>query len=259
MLELIAMLPRSVAIALSAAAVAVAQGVGADLYKRNCAPCHGPGGEGGKGPSLFQLTRGSDSGSIATIIANGIPGAAMPTYNFQPDQLRALAEWVRRFSADRSDSNRALVPRGSALVRDKGGCLRCHMVAGEGGVTGPDLSRVGANRSLDQLRDTLLDPAGKAIDRYSMFHWQIPIKNDHVWIKATLASGAVVEGSRMNEDPFTIQVRDAEGRLHSLDKSDAAKIERRPGKTLMPSFRDVFNDEELTAVVAYLSSLRGKP
>lgn len=39
-----------------------------------------------------------------------------------------------------------------------GGCINCHMVAGEGGALGPDLSKIGARMSADKIRHAILDP-----------------------------------------------------------------------------------------------------
>jgi len=66
-----------------------------------------------------------------------------------------------------------------------------------------------------------------------------------------------VRGIRVNEDPFTIQVKDSANRFHSFRKSDTKEIEKEFGKSLMPSYRGRLSDAETEDLVAYLASLRG--
>ena len=63
---------------------------------------------------------------------------------------------------------------------------------------------------------------------------------------------------RVNEDPFTIQLRDPANRFHSFRKSDTKAIEKEFGKSLMPSYRGRLTDAETEDLVAYLASLRGE-
>ncbi len=231
---------------------------GAQLYQRNCAPCHGPGGEGGTGPSLHLLSRASDDAALAAIITDGIRGTAMPGFSFDLERLSALVSWIRQLQKKGAGTDAAAVERGRALVRAKGGCLRCHTINGEGGFNGPDLSRIGLTRSLPHLRTSLTDPDANISDRYGLFHWHVRLKDDFLWVSVRLPGGRSVEGSRVNEDPFTIQIRDFGGSFHSFDKDGTAVIEKFPGKSLMPSFRTVFTPAELDDVAGYLSSLRSR-
>jgi len=43
-----------------------------------------------------------------------------------------------------------------------GGCVGCHKLGAEGGAVGPDLTRIGATRSADQIRRGILDPEAEA-------------------------------------------------------------------------------------------------
>src|SRR4051794_3030240 len=53
---------------------------GRKLYEVHCSACHGPKGEGGKGPTLAQptLPRAGDDASLLRIIRAGIDGTEMP-------------------------------------------------------------------------------------------------------------------------------------------------------------------------------------
>jgi hypothetical protein len=69
--------------------------------------------------------------------------------------------------------------------------------------------------------------------------------------------GREIRGLRINEDSFTIQVRDTANQLYSFRKADLSRIEKQSGKSLMPSFSDRLSKPELDDLIAYLSSLRG--
>jgi hypothetical protein len=61
----------------------------------------------------------------------------------------------------------------------------------------------------------------------------------------------------VNEDPFTIQVRDLNDGLHSFLKQELIEARKEVRKSPMPSYRNVLSEGELADVIAYLLSLRG--
>jgi hypothetical protein len=77
-------------------------------------------------------------------------------------------------------------------------------------------------------------------------------------VRAVRGDGSVLGGIRINEDSFTIQVRDLENRFHSLRKQQLQRLEYQPEATPMPSYRDKLSPLEIDHLVAYLASLRGK-
>ena len=72
-----------------------------------------------------------------------------------------------------------------------------------------------------------------------------------------MKDGAEVRGIRLNEDVFTIQIRDLTGKFHSVRKSDAAVIRKEIGASLMPSYANRLAGGEIDDLVAYLSRLGG--
>jgi hypothetical protein len=78
-------------------------------------------------------------------------------------------------------------------------------------------------------------------------------------VQATTRDGRDVEGHRVNEDSFTIQIRDEEGRVVSLRKGELQRLAKRYGSSAMPSYKDGLTASEVDDLVAYLASLRGEP
>jgi mono/diheme cytochrome c family protein len=54
------------------------------------------------------------------------------------------------------------------------GCIGCHKLNGAGGAVGPDLTRVGARRSAQAIRQKILDPASSVTKGYEQFAGVMP-------------------------------------------------------------------------------------
>jgi hypothetical protein len=79
----------------------------------------------------------------------------------------------------------------------------------------------------------------------------------YVMVRAQPHDGAEVVGVRLNEDAFTIQLRDPQGRVHSFRKADLRRLQPEPETSLMPSYRGQLADTELDDLVAYLMTRQG--
>jgi hypothetical protein len=71
--------------------------------------------------------------------------------------------------------------------------------------------------------------------------------------------GKSYDGTRVYEDTFSIELKDAAGNFHSFKKLELAKLEKLPGKSVMPSFKDTLSAAQLDDLVAYLAGLKGAP
>jgi len=219
---------------------------GEKLFEVHCALCHGPKGEGSRGPLLARakLTRAPDDATLLKVIEEGIRGTEMPNAKALSDnEIRQTAAYVRSLGRIPQQPVPGDPERGAAIVSGKGNCLSCHSVHGEGGVSGPDLSGIGASRSPAYLRESVVDPAAAVPESYLL-------------VTVVPTSGPRVSGIRVNEDSFSIQVRDDAGRSYSFWKKDLTRVEAQRGKSPMPSYRGRLTETELTDVVAYLASLK---
>jgi hypothetical protein len=78
-------------------------------------------------------------------------------------------------------------------------------------------------------------------------------------VRAVIRPGEEIEGLRINEDSFTIQLCDRDGAPRSLRKAELADLVREPGKTWMPTYASRLSALDLDDLLAYLAGLRGTP
>jgi putative heme-binding domain-containing protein len=219
---------------------------GERLFNGHCAPCHGPKGDGGKGANLARpkLPRAVDDSALFRVIRDGIQGTEMPgAWEMIDREVWQTAAYVKTLGRVAQQMVTGDAIKGSQLYEGKG-CAACHIVNGKGGRTGPELSQIGMRRSPGHLRESLVSPAAEAPE-------------DFAWVRLVDRMGAKVEGVRLNEDTFSIQVRDTKDRIRSYWKRDLKQIDTSWKTSPMPSFSKTLSESELGDLVAYLASLGG--
>ena len=216
---------------------------GKEQFASRCVGCHGPNGEGNRGPDLTRTVyrHGNSERAIFMNILSGIPGTGMPSIRLSDKEMWQLVAYVRTLSRVEESLPVGDPVAGFDLFR-RHNCGRCHFVDGTGGRLGPDLSSIGWSRSAAHLRDSLIDPNDD-------------IEDDFRQVLVTTNAGSSVQGLLRNEDTYSVLLLDTRGRLRSVLKSNLQKIER-PEVSLMPSFSDRLDEQELDNRVSYLASLR---
>jgi cytochrome c oxidase cbb3-type subunit 3 len=220
---------------------------GQQLFLGQCARCHGPKGEGGRGAVLAQpkLPHAPDDEALFHVIQEGIRGTEMPPgYAVDTRETWQLAAYVRSLGRMATETVPGDPKRGQELYRSKGHCSQCHIIGGQGGSLGPELTGIGSRRSAAHLRAAVLDP-------------ESTLPEGFLQVRVVTTQGLGTTGVRLNEDTFSIQVIDLNGGLHSFFKEDLKELHKETGKSPMPSFRATFSASDLDDLVAYLLSLRG--
>ena len=233
---------------------------GQRLFAAQCTRCHGQDGSGGSGPNLRvpRLRRAADDAALVAVIMDGVPGTAMAAaWQLSDAEVVPVAAYVRSLGRRSTEAVAGDAARGRAIYDGKGGCAVCHIVSGKGRGLGPELTEVGARRGPEHLRQSLLEPAA------DFPHRAVPYEptaySAYRLLRAVPSAGAPVVGFAVNEDTFTLQLRDASGALHSLRKTDLARVEKEASNTLMPSYKAVLTEGEIQDLVAYLAGLQGEP
>jgi len=252
---------------------------GRALYEGNCGRCHSDDGAGVTGIELFrQIKRANSDEDIAKLIQAGIPNTSMPPHQFTTQQALNVVAYLRSMvgvtpgsvaaaAAGTGTASRLAgdAARGKVVFDGKGGCTSCHTVDGAGGKPGPDLGppparaggpaaggpaaggrggRGGAGApppTAAALERSILEPDADVAVPYRVF--QVATK-----------SGQTVRGTLLNQDTFSVQMRDQGGELRAFTKADLKDHGFQPSP--MPSYRGRLAPQEVADVVAYLLSLR---
>jgi len=214
---------------------------GAKTFRSHCSPCHGFDGGGGRGPALNtgRFYRATTDAELLRVISDGVEGTEMPGLFYSPDRVWQVVSYLRSLNARPAAKGNAAA--GAKLFTELG-CGGCHRIRGEGGRLGPDLSEIGRARSLDHLRQAILDPNADVRQRY----WVV---------RYTDASGSRREGFLMNEDTYTAQILDTSENLVTVVKS-AVRDYRVEKTSKMPSIKGKATEAQAEDLVAYLASLR---
>jgi putative heme-binding domain-containing protein len=212
-----------------------------------CSYCHSNDGTGGRGANLTlgEYRFGGADDQLFETIRNGIPGSDMPPTRGPDVDIWRLVAFVKRLGSQGLAEPRAPGDpvAGKTVYESKGGCKACHTVGQEGGVIGPDLTRVGRRRQLKYLEESIVNPEA-----------DLPLNFRAV--RVTIASGETVTGVRLNEDDISIQLRDMNGNLRAFLKDNVKEIQR-DKPSVMPAYGSVLSKKEIEDLVAYLSTLRG--
>src|SRR5436309_13863510 len=141
-------------------------------YSKLCGGCHGDDARGtqqGPGLSGNPSVRGRSPQSLRNVIRNGIPAAGMPAFDLPAETLDALATMIVSLNRVAAKSS---VPGDVAAGRQfffgKGQCASCHLVQGEGSPIGPDLSDIGLELTVDEIREALQNPDARIAQGYGV-------------------------------------------------------------------------------------------
>jgi len=217
---------------------------GRRLYLGRCGNCHGQNGEGGRGVVLNtgRFRHGSSDRELFLVIRNGVPNSEMPgTFGLPEIDIWRMVAYVRQLGRQGASEPVTGDPKAGARVYQENGCALCHSIEKQGGYLGPDLTDVGAKRAVRHLRDSIVNP-------------DADIPGDYRTVTVVTRSGRNTSGIHLNEDEYSVHLRDAGGTLRSFLKSELEEI-KFPGKSLMQAYTSLSKDE-LENLVAYLSSLR---
>jgi cytochrome c oxidase cbb3-type subunit III len=232
---------------------------GRDLYVANCSGCHGAdaaGGVAGEGPNIQRLPASLGDDAVSAIIKNGISGTGMPAFSQLTDAERTtIIAFIRTLTPSSSEALTGNPAMGKNIY-EQNKCADCHIIDGQGGDLGPDLTNIGSTVQPDALRQALVDP-GSDLPRSGSIRDRGKWK-EYAIFRAVTKAGRSVEGLRIRETTFSIVLEDAQGNFHPLAKSDLRTLDEVAGKSLMPSYRGSLSAAQFDDLVAYLAGLGGK-
>ncbi len=216
-------------------------------FERHCSLCHGMDGSGGRGPSLLRpkLTHAPDDAALSALIENGIAPEMPPAWFLTKDEIAPLVAYVRSIG-NVPEEKLSGDPQHGKAIYVRTGCAGCHKIGGLGSSYGPDLSEVGSRRGTAHLRETLRNAAKT-------------LPEDFLLVEADTASGQTIRGIRLNEDTFSIQLKDQQSRFYSFRKNELRNLKKLRGETPMPSYASALSESDLNDLISFLVSQRGRP
>jgi cytochrome c oxidase cbb3-type subunit 3 len=224
---------------------------GRNIFRGRCAVCHGVDAKGYRGTDLTtgEWAHGGADADLFATISRGVPGTEMPARgNLSDDEIWMVIAYLRTLAATGPPAaERGDARRGEQLFwgREAGNCGQCHMVDGRGGRIGPNLSRIGASRSVAALEREIRQP-GEVI----------PVGFETVTV--VTRDGRRIRGVRKNEDAFSIQMMTGSEEILSFFKRDLTSVTPEP-QSLMPAYPpERLSDDDLRDLVRYLRSLKGQ-
>jgi len=226
---------------------------GRAIFQSHCSGCHGLDGRGGErapdvvtNPAVSSLS----AQALTNIIEHGVPRAGMPGFKawLTPQETRAVVAFIH--SNSRGDGRPKLAgssAQGKILFFGKAGCAECHMVNGQGGFLGSDLTDYGRRHSQLQAQQAILHP-------------------DRLPVELTAATVVTRDGKEWsgvirNEDNFSIQLLDLQGVFHLVMKSDLVRVKREASPAMPRDYGSRLTAEEINNLAMFLAGrdLRRQP
>jgi cytochrome c oxidase cbb3-type subunit 3 len=215
-------------------------------FASTCAGCHGLDGRGGKtAPNIVRNTKleHMSDAEISAIITSGIPGTGMPAFHsLSPAKVHALVTYLRVLQGQtKTQKLPGDSTRGKTVFFEKGECSSCHVMRGEGGFAGPDLTVYGADRSAAEIADAIIHPKNAADTGYKV-------------VTVVTRDGQRFRGSIRNEDNFSLQLQAADGSFHFLLRSDVKDLGYDQHSMMPADYEKRLRPSELNDLVSYLIS-----
>ena len=161
-------------------------------------------------------------------------------------KLRELARYVRLLQGAQAQISVAGNPQsGRNLFFGAASCSQCHMIKGEGGFIGSDLTNYAQTHPANDIRQIITHP-----DQFLGPRARITT--------VKTGDGKQFEGIIRNEDNFSLQLLSVDGTFHFFQKSEVESAEQQL-KSLMPlDYSSRLTGQQLNDVISYLISL-GQP
>jgi len=229
--------------------------MGKQLYAANCASCHGVDATGQLGPNLHGVVERRGEQAVFGIVRNGM-GGMPPVVSINDQRVWQVIGYLRTLGLSGRTEAATGDPAKGKIVYAENGCATCHTIDTQGGSVGPQLTTIGRSRAPKYLHDFLLDPGKNPPSDITLP--ERAANTGYLLVHVVTNDGHEMTGMRVNEDTFTITLRDVGGHFYTYDKVKLKTIEREPGKSVMQSYSNL-SAADLDNLVAYLSSLKGTP
>jgi cytochrome c oxidase cbb3-type subunit 3 len=230
---------------------------GQQLFRSNCAFCHGSDARGGEtGPNLVrdQVVLADQYGELITpIVQNGIPARGMPKFALNATEIADIAAWlhVQPLSDRGSPSTLDIVvgsaSQGQAYFNGAGRCTQCHSTTG-------DLAGIGGKYDAKTIQNLIVSGGGMGVGRRG---GAVRPKVPPTTVTVTLPSGQSMTGELDHLSAFIVALRESDGTYRSFARHDSIPkvVVTNPLQwhiDMLPNWRDA----DIHNLTAYLVTLK---
>ncbi|WP_343701545.1 c-type cytochrome [Chitinophaga sp.] len=123
-------------------------------------------------------------------------------------------------------------------------CASCHIMKGEGGTAGPDLTQLGTRFSSKDILEAIIEPSKTISDQYGATVF-------------TMKDGSTITGRLVNEDDgkYVISQNPFSPQMHrELPKKEVSGTKASQVSVMLPGLINRLNPDELRDLMAYLKS-----
>lgn len=134
--------------------------------------------------------------------------------------------------------------RGRALFySNRSTCSLCHRVTGQGGLLGPDLSKIGSIRKKQDLLEAIIFPSSTVVNGYENYIIQTIQGNTHL-------------GIIQHESPDSIYISNASGIKELVMREKIKSVTRSPISLMPEGFESLLTNQDLSDLIAFLESCK---
>ncbi len=219
---------------------------GSALFADHCAVCHGSDGRGGaRGPDI--ATQPSivslSNARLQSIVTNGIPAEGMPAFgSLGSREVDALVAYLRVLQGLTGTGTAALPgdpQAGKAIFFRTGSCSECHMVKGEGGFMGADLSSFALGRTVADVEQAIGNPPARS-----------PYANHLATAETT--SGERITGLVRAQSNFVVVIQSPDGAYHSLSRSSLRSLTLSKQPYMPASYSTTLSAQQMNNLISFL-------
>jgi putative heme-binding domain-containing protein len=145
---------------------------------------------------------------------------------------------IKELAKQRGDAG-----RGKIVFDNKGTCIKCHKVRGQGKEVGPDLSEIGSKLSKEAFYVAILDPSAGISHNYETY-------------ALALADGNMVTGLMISQTPDSVTIRTEKGIDHTIETEEIDVLKKQTVSLMPAGLQKLLTLEELVDVVEYLTTLK---
>ena len=185
------------------------------------------------------------------VVKDGIQGTQMPAQTLPDSNLWRMIAFITDLrSKARPEALTGDWESGRELFSGRGFCSGCHMVRGEGGRFGPDLTGIGKTRSWESFLEAVREPSAQF---KNVLQADGRMAGGYESVRLVTPSGERITGVVRNEDTYTIQVLDQQENYHSYRKSELREITHLD-QSLMPVYSEsALSDQDLKDLLLFLT------